>query len=543
MGHWLRGVRARELSVSFAAGSLLMGASLANFLAHNAYGYLHPEVALVASAVLALCAGMALFYRSQRAWGRALLEGLLAATFIDFNTDLLWLAGLVGVGVGLVVWRSSQSVLGPMAVFGAVVLVTTLLGVGGDHAWIKREQHSAPSTALATPAPAILHLILDEHIGLEGLPGNDDGARRLRRELQSFYLAQGFAVYGGAYSEHLHTSNAIPHILNYGRALGQGTNAKGVVVGSTAHFRALAGKGYRLTVVQSDFADFCRGTTVRECVTYDSSSLRPTLAVPLTASERAGLITVKFLSLSDLAVNAFRVWDAIAYLSGSRAPTLNLENDGRSSSVAALAAADVLIAKLREARPGDAYFAHLLLPHFPYVVRADCTFLPWESWEWRQSTASIESRQRAYYDQVRCTMRKVAQALTALERSPAGRNAVVIIHGDHGSRITRRDPNQVNMGKFSDSDLIAGFSTLFAVRAPGVGSAYFADAQPAADLLRDFVASDFSTAPRPVAARVRGVRLDGGQLKLSPRVPLPAEWPGANARPAARRTSTGRVSD
>ena len=48
----------------------------------------------------------------------------------------------------------------------------------------------------------------------------------------------------------------------------------------------------------------------------------------------------------------------------------------------------------------------------------------------------------------------------------------IIIHGDHGSRLYRREPNIANEDELLTSDYIDSFSALFAVKAPGLEAGY-----------------------------------------------------------------------
>ena len=82
------------------------------------------------------------------------------------------------------------------------IVVTKAFGIGGAPSWIKVEKGDQPQRpSIAASKPAILHLILDEHIGVEGLPKDNPDAARLQWELRDFYLSRGFALYGGAYSD------------------------------------------------------------------------------------------------------------------------------------------------------------------------------------------------------------------------------------------------------------------------------------------------------------------------------------------------------
>ena len=383
------------------------------------------------------------------------------------------------------------------------------------------EGKGTPQTADASK-PAIVHLIFDEHIGIEGLPESDADAARLRKELQSFYVNAGFATYGGAYSEHMRTMNALPHVLNYGERLGLGMRGRTVRVGPTKHFEYLVGQGYRLTVIEADFADFCSDVRFSECVTYESYSPTALLGTSLSTVERAGLIGTKFLSLSQLVSAGLLPWRLVAKQLGL--PQLSPGNLGRSTSAATLAVFDEVTRRLSNAKPGNVYFAHLLLPHYPYALDENCRLLKWRDWEKPFVGRNLTKRQHAYFAQVRCTTRKIDTLLKALDRSPAGKNTVVIIHGDHGSRITQVEPADASIGKFSESDMIATYSTLFAVRASEIRPSYSSDRLPISTLLRDFVAGRFTRAPSPTPSPTPTVHLDGPNGVPGQRVALPAAW-------------------
>jgi len=541
----LRKEPGRELAIAFAGGAAILCASLANFLNYNDYPLLRPEVGIVTAGMLGIAAALAVFYVAQRQWGRAFLEGLLALLFVDLNTDSFLLACALGVAIGLASWWRRFSFLPAMAVIGAVVLASKALGLGGAHEWISVEKGAQPERPAAAAAgkPAIVHIIFDEHIGLEGLRSEGPEGQRLSDELRNFYLAHGFAVYGGAYSRHFNTVNAVPDILNYGTRLGKAATRDGVIIGSTEHLQSLVDRGYKLTIFQSDFADYCTGAEFYECVSYDSSGLRPTLAAPLDVTDRAALITSKFLTLSGLFGLAMDNWDGLAKALrrlGLGAPSYT-GSSRASSAVASLEAINALDERVKSLQPGDAIFAHLIAPHHPYVTRSDCTYLPWRRWETLTSDSAIPVRRSAYDEQARCTALKVAGLLRAVERSPAGNNTVIIIHGDHGSRITRFNPKMATLGQFDDSDMIAGFSTLFAIRAPGVAPAYFTEREPVPSLLRDFARSDFRSTPHPAPLPVPFVYLADEDWKPVRSVPLAPSWV-APARPAAGQPVKDRLS-
>ena len=500
----------------FVAVAALVLATLANFLAHNEYPFARPEVGVLASGAVIGALGFTLLYAGQRQWGRSFLEGLLASLFVDLNLTFSWsylVAIAVGLGVAAYTYFRESSLLRPMAVIGTVILISSVLGLNGSSEWIRYSPAKPTSSIEQRPGRALLHIILDEHIGIEGIPGADPEATALKKELTSFYLSNGFTLYGRAYSEHFHTVTAIPHVLNYGRHLGRAANKTGVDVGPTVHFDTLSRQGYRLKILQFTFANLCTATPNATCTTYEATSPVPTLGVPLSTSERALLLLGKIYGLSGLA----KQWAPGRW-------TLPLREAGRSGSVAGLAAFDHLTKELSNAQVGDAYIAHIFAPHYPYTVRADCSYLPWREWKSRRSRVDLRVRQRAYFAQVRCTTAKLRQALNAFKSSPGGANGIVIIHGDHGSRITDRDPTDEESRYLSKADMIAGFSTLFALQTPGVASQYIREPESIARLLGEFSASGFRQQPVPRTGAKHEVTLDDRDWKPKRRHDLPKAW-------------------
>ena len=525
--------RGRDFAIAFAAGAAMLLASLANFLTHNSYPYLRVEIGLIVAGMLALAALMAAWYLPQRQWGRSFLEGLLAAVFIDLNTDSIWLMPSVLLAVGaFTAWRG-VSLLAPMAILGSVICLTTLAGLGGRPPWIVTMMGDAPAGQKRN-LPAVIHLILDEHIGLEGLAYEGPKGIAVRDELLSKLLGAGFSVFGGAYSEHYHSANSVPFMLNYGQGLGLNTQRRGVETGPTLHLKRLVAQGYRLTVLQSDYADFCTGARYFQCMTYDSSSLHPTLLAPMHAVRRAELIFHKVLKLSDLFGGGMKIWDigrSYVLRAGVDLPRYS-PTPGHSSSVGSMEAFHYLLKRLETARPGDAFFAHLLFPHHPYVVGGDCQYVL-RPWEGLTTQGSLAKKRAAYYEQLGCVQQKVQAALSALSKSSANTNHVIIIHGDHGSRLTRRmGASNQEAGQFDDGDMIASFSTLFAVRT-AVPTPQYSDARaPVSLLLREFADSQFMHPPIPPTPSRHLVFLADSNWKPLRRVPMPASWTKGLDRPA-----------
>ncbi len=496
--------------VPFASGFTVLLASLVNFLIFNDYPLLRGDVLLVAGGIALTCLFMALLYPGQRRLVRAAMEGFLIGLFVDLNADHEILAAGAGLATLMFVYLARKSILPFALMIGASIVVTALLGLGTRQPWIETRSSSPGPVGTAAQLPAIVHIILDEHIGIEGLPASNPETQAIKTELRDFYQSRGFALFGRAYSEHMRTVNAIPDMLNYGNRGGSGAGRDGVQVGPTAHFEKLRRQGYNLHLFQSSFVDFCTGAGAATCTTYVDSSLRPTLDAPLLASERAKLIVLKFAGLSSLAK-----WMDMTNL---------IERQGLSSSVVALSAAQKFAEQVRSARPGEVHFAHLLIPHYPYVVDRNCRLLPASQWRQRKWSRPIEEREVAYFEQLRCSLRQIDRILDAVAKSPAGPDAIVVIHGDHGSRITDLDPNTEHRGRYTKAQMVAAFNTLFAVRGPKIAPGYDESPARVSHLLEDLGRSEFGTLPVDRSDDAPSVVLEDLNWKPRARVPFPATW-------------------
>jgi hypothetical protein len=147
---------------------------------------------------------------------------------------------------------------------------------------------------------------------------------------------------------------------------------------------------------------------------------------------------------------------------------------------------DRLAQDLRASADGDAYFAHLMIPHYPYALDAACRVRPqiedWlyalpvfpeegKNWKHERLLHHLESsralRYRSYFEQIRCQQTLLDRLLAALTQADLEAQPIVIVHGDHGSRIVRRPILNWDDAKLPAEDFGDAYSTLFAVRCAG----------------------------------------------------------------------------
>jgi len=500
--------RLREAAVPAFAGGVVMASSLINFLNHNQYPLLRPEIGLLAAALLAIVLLMGLLYAAGGRIVRMVLQVLLVYVALDLNFDGL-LVPIATIGIVVVLQRQ----LMPFVAVGAsVVLLTVLAGIA--IAERGSDETSRPNAAeRRSDLPVLVHLILDEHIGIEGLLADMPvpEAAAMGQTLKHFYLDRGFRLFGGAYSEHIRTVNAIPQVLNFGKEQPWNpSNRNRSTLSSNAYFDRLGAAGYRIRVMQTDYMDYCENEFVVRCETRRAAELTAVASAPLSSAEKADIVAGEFAKLSGAFLAPAKAYHSAVYPSQVLAiPPLG-----------PLAALDRLVERLRVARPGSAYFVHELLPHTPYALGKDCRLHERSAWR-DQSNGPRRERMAAYLDQVACLKTKLAAIIEA-----AGPNAVIVVQGDHGSRITNVAPGVETSGAFDDSDLIAGHSTLFAIRAPDITSGYERRALPIAEILRRFAMSDFRSADVSIPPDfVPSVVLEDSRWKPAKRHPLPETWP------------------
>jgi hypothetical protein len=509
------------------AAPALLGVTLVNFLVYQSYPLAVPEVAIVAAALLALGLLFAAVHRYSPRILQALLEAGLIVLFLDFNTRVLpslWGAILV---LAAAFYLLRLPVMRIAAVAGLAMLVASLAGLGGQRAPVAVANRPTPMP-LRGDLPPLLHLILDEQIGVDGLP-HDPDSRALRAEMLETYRRRGFTVYGRAYSEHFHTINAIPAALGSDRPGRSAPSGLTWSVGPTPYFAALAARGYRFRVTQTDYVDLCAAIAPARCTTLAASTLASARDFPLSVLDRAALVAWKLASISQATMRAIGAINALAARSGfhrADGSTDLLVAADKTAPLGSMQALDRLSAELADARPGEAYVAHLLLPHFPYAFDAACRLGSVGGWVGRDFRIAAAVRQRAYNAQARCVTGRVAGLLDQLARRGP---YVAVIHGDHGSRIVSRAPDVPPGGaaadaRLPDREMIAGFATLAAIHVPSGAGAYRRDLVPLRALLGDFAKAGFAAAPAPGEVRAPSVVVTDRLTRPTGRVPMATDW-------------------
>jgi hypothetical protein len=232
-------------------------------------------------------------------------------------------------------------------------------------------------------------------------------------------------------------------------------------------FDRLADQGYDVRVYRNDWLDFCPDDppSLTSCDVSPANSVVLLRDVELPVLQKAKLILFAFGTSTATQI---------------RYP---LNPEYWLGAIAMKESLSKMALDLRKNPRGTAGFAHFLMPHYSYVYDPSCNLKQeistWQSRYIAYSTTGMvntpdsrRERYQAYFDQVRCVYELLAGFFDELKQAGLYDDATIIVHGDHGSRIGIYDPWPQNRSLLTEDDLFDYYSTLYAVKRPGVEPSY-----------------------------------------------------------------------
>ncbi len=509
--HQLAGLT-RILRASIAPFLLLL-TPFASYLHYNKATILSPEVMV---AVL-LIAGLALLLGAVSEISPVFAVTILAALavfFIDIQAREPGLKrlGLIAFALCAVFWLLRRHAARIVSLMMATMLAISFLP-SRPAASASNQRLERVVSGDGADRPLILHLLFDEYIGSEGLP-HDLAPEAFKQQFQSFYVDRGFRLFGKAYSEYQRTSWSVPELLNLSPAhyipdlLTAGRSDGTYQLTRNAYFEGLSNLGYAIKVHQPDYLDLCpENLAAASCRTHPTRSLDmlPRLKAPVAA--KLSIIGGAFLGQSEAYRRAKENYQTTRLRWVKKnipLPPWNWEQEV-PVPVGTAPMFDAVAQDLSKASPGTFVFAHFLLPHYPYVYDANCEQRTDGKWLNRSDydhdngpggirnvPESRAERYRAYFQQLLCAQKKVDGLIASIP--PALRqDAIIIVQGDHGSRISLVDPSTKAQANLVPSDYADAFSTLFAVRSPTIERGYDERLAPITCILRALAESDFQS--------------------------------------------------
>jgi hypothetical protein len=423
----------------------------------------------------------------------------------------IWLTFATGVVVYVGLFAGLHRKVGDeifgllVTVFAVIIGVVAFTSGPPGPLWDSR---AGPMRVADRSLPPLVHIILDGQIGIDGVPGELAEGRHLRDELRQFYRSRGFSVFPRAFTHFPLTQESVTNTLNNDALPVAYKNVTpfrvGVTLKRNAWFRELKKRGYRIDVIQSLFCDVCesRGgsaTTVAKCLTYRHPDLRFFHALEASAWQKAKLLLKHHLDVDFVPplTPALLIYRRLRDR-GLPLPALGAYRSVSASSLASLAAMDRLGERLGSLNRGEAVFAHILLPHAPFMLDRHCSPMR-EVHQWagrsnllwaygvRNTPAQRARRYRAYIAQSRCVHRRLGEVLGRLSGRPGFKDAVIVVHGDHGSKIVEQEPYARFRDEISARDIVDSYSTLFAVKMPGLAAGAVADQRSILGLFSDLL--------------------------------------------------------
>jgi hypothetical protein len=501
---WFQG--REDWAALFVAPLMILGGFL-NFVFYHRYNLLAPET-LIAFSILVgsgLIVGLlTVIVRSDRV--RVAFFGLLLIVFCDIQFGLRQVAELEFAGdssflrflilavvllpATLAMMALRRNLATILVAFFVTFLIATI--VLPSKPVLFGPQTIDTVAPAAEDLPPIVHLILDGHIGVEGIPQNIEGGPELRQALVNFYLSRGFRVFGRAYSRYFLTRHAIASLFNprppkfHDWLTYLGNNRWSLH--QNRYFDRLSDEGFLIRVYQNDYMNFCQNpaTSFEACYKYPAASPRLLSDMDISVTGKSALLISASLDKSAIFNAAMELYDKLSKLAQTIDVGLFPPRNRHSYTLFSLGALDVVnevIADIATAPKGRVYFVHLLLPHAPYIFLQDCR-VRFDVVDWRDrrlehhnpdTVGTIEYREAAYkqyFAQTHCLMKTLDRVFDALKQAGVWDESTIILHGDHGSRITLRDPFETHLDALSSRDMIDSYSTFYAIRSPDFAAGY-----------------------------------------------------------------------
>jgi hypothetical protein len=472
------------------------------------YPLFTPEVAQSLLALTLLAAPLSLLSLAKRRGYYAAALAALLVLFIDFMVEpAIQLHKLALVGLFIVLYLAVLKLrdtfyLPAASALSVMLLATVFLLLRQPPTTIAAFDTSGP--VADTAPPRLIHIVLDEHLGIEGFPNALPSGRIMKERVKEFYKHRGFQLYGNAYGHYCNTFDAVPSLLNFTREPTPKQFVSGdegsYVVTKNRYFELLKERGYRLHVIGAGYLDFCAHTTAltADCQQYRFTSWTSIAALDVPITDKAVYLLRSFVTgyprYQRLRQLYDQFWRPVLVRNGAfvgrLVDSMWITSPAHTYTSNAMQIVDRTWNNILSLPHGHAAFIHLMLPHFPYSFGANCAARPLLKWEENmehvptaQRTAHLQAeRYQLYFEQMDCVLALLDDLLDRLRQAGMLDDSIILIHGDHGSRLAIRDPT-IEAMPLTESDLLDYFSLLYAAKIPGSPARYDVTPAPVEDLL------------------------------------------------------------
>ncbi len=426
---------------------VLIAVPLCRLLIQHEYGFLYAEVFVLGLLALLPCVAGALIARKPIYFYAIVLFLIVIQSSHSVQVEFFPNVRVRWIILGLMVLTSAIMILMRKRFFpvlliylGGMLLADTVQALAVPvQALIT---HERPTKALGK-FQHVVYIIFDELIGLKGFPCDVEGSLKARSDLQQVLLKNNFRVYPFAFSNYRSTRDSIPSILNNhllkstGEYLGENAQISGLKKNSL--FQQFLNRGYAVRVYQSDLINFAGPGFASVAVrTYKANNLAAMHSIHMDWIQRLRQILTIYLQTDTLCWSTYQ-----ALVPARFHPT--------RYHMGPLAMGDVwpsaILADIKAAQQNTLFFAHLLTPHYPYVYRPDGTVRGLDEWFHDDNLFFYRESEYKYWywnymEQVEFLARQLDAFFHELRAAGIYDSTLVVIHGDHGSRLRLLDEGE-----------------------------------------------------------------------------------------------------
>lgn len=457
-------LQVRDGLIKFSFYFLLLSYPLLSFLWRRSYPVFTEEVLCLFAGIFGLSLTLSLISAHIRPAISYLLTIILVLLSLMIQFNLLVEGILVCIALTtllLAIFRQRFHLNAIPILFA--LLIGAYLDSGHEPLADRSEENS---TLVNTELGPVVHIILDSFIGIAGLP-QYPASDLIRQEILSFFSSNNFQLFSHAYSRFTATGSSLYTSMNFrhdGASLFplEAIGRRKHVLQENAVFNALEDLDYRFKIYQTGHLDFCQThpNVLDRCWQYDHPNVN--------SVQSSNDLLLKIHALSKILVQQSTLLFQLAP-SDKGLKTISIAaHDPRIF--------DVLEQDIGNNSSGYYFFAHALIPHTPFIYQADCS-VNYTTQEVLRNTSLrdepvlpddvYEVRNGLYYAQVECALRNMQSLIDRMKKAGVYERVTIILHGDHGSLISRQPPYMHNHELLSKEDYRSSFSTLFAVKYPG----------------------------------------------------------------------------
>ena len=245
------------------------------------------------------------------------LEALLIASVLF---GLLWL-----------IHSKANTVL--IAMFGGIIVGIFFLPFFPNVQEFAETQ--PPDSAKTANLPIYVHIVLDEHTGIEGFDDEIDKQKAVKQSAKDLYINNGFRLFGRAYSQYRDTYSSLSAALNSYQGVNPEefyvfrNSRKSYILTDNKYFRDLHAAGFTIQIYQTVFVNFCEQTQdiIQRCLTYDVFGTSSGALAQLDVTEKLAIILsrLRFFYAKGIFRDAYKYVAAYSVRNGLSVPVLNFE--------------------------------------------------------------------------------------------------------------------------------------------------------------------------------------------------------------------------